>query len=70
MKLFLLIVLITQHVQSTYLDCVGVEGLLGVKGFACGFNVNFLAGLSFDDGGVVSFEFDELLATFELLLLV
>lgn len=55
---------------ATYLDCVGVDGLLGVKGLAFGFSavISFLAGLSLDDGGVVSFE--ALLATLELLLLV
>lgn len=49
--------------MSTHLDCVGVLGLRGVNGLACGFKVNFLApraGLSFDDadGGVMSLAFE------------
>lgn len=62
--------------RNAYLDCVGVLGLRGVKGLACGFSVNFFAfgfnvlGLSFDDetteGGVESL----LLPALELTLLL
>lgn len=53
------------------LDCVGVLGLRGVNGLACGFKVNFFApGLSFDDDavGVESLELG--FPTLELMLLL
>lgn len=56
--------LLDKFTISFYLDCVGVLGLRGVNGFACGFKVDFFKApkddFSFDDaavGGVESVEF-------------
>lgn len=56
---------------KTHLDWLGVLGARGVKGFACGFNVNgFALGFSVDFSTKVAGGVDSLELPLELLLLL